>query len=206
VSDFTSELLDIEDQSAAKMRADAAKAARDAQRKRRDVGAAVALALLTQARASRKEAAAAAVAAWRRTRIAIPIVPPPVRLTERHIKAAAKTFGRDVVEAVRAQRATLYADAIRQLAWRIDRIASYEAWAAGQAQRVALAKAASKAGGGDLWLVWDATLDRRTCARCAALDGKRVRASSGFANPPPLHGHCRCSIRIEDGGGDIISE
>ncbi|PEP86087.1 minor capsid protein [Bacillus pseudomycoides] len=46
---------------------------------------------------------------------------------------------------------------------------------------------------------WLATLERRTCARCAALHGKKYKIDN---NPPiPLHPHCRCTlVPVEIGG------
>lgn len=41
---------------------------------------------------------------------------------------------------------------------------------------------------------WVAVLDKRTCPRCDALDGKRVKASVGFRINPPLHPRCRCFL------------
>jgi len=50
-------------------------------------------------------------------------------------------------------------------------------------------------------LAWNTIRDSRTCARCAAMDGRRWQAGShepiGHDMPyriPPLHGRCRCSL------------
>ncbi|PHE19187.1 hypothetical protein COF59_08135 [Bacillus pseudomycoides] len=39
---------------------------------------------------------------------------------------------------------------------------------------------------------WLATLEKRTCARCAALHGKKYKM--GNTPPIPLHPHCRCTL------------
>lgn len=41
---------------------------------------------------------------------------------------------------------------------------------------------------------WIATLDRRTCPSCGALDGKQWKLSDTSLKKPPLHFRCRCSL------------
>lgn len=48
----------------------------------------------------------------------------------------------------------------------------------------------------DLWKVWDATLDRRTCSVCADSDGLIVHSSEPFprGEPGDVHPNCRCLV------------
>lgn len=47
----------------------------------------------------------------------------------------------------------------------------------------------------ELWRVWDATLDRRTCSICEGADGTIVGADENFPDGEPgaVHPWCRCS-------------
>lgn len=92
--------------------------------------------------------------------------------------------------------------------WKVERIARTEFWrAVNAAKHEGAEETARRFPSLELWHVWNAVLDGKTCAFCRAMDGKRVRAGTGetftYANPkgeevsvsyPPVHPHCRCSI------------
>lgn len=44
--------------------------------------------------------------------------------------------------------------------------------------------------------VWDALLDKRTCSRCASLQGRRWKLLSDVP-ACPVHANCRCIVRFE---------
>jgi hypothetical protein len=50
----------------------------------------------------------------------------------------------------------------------------------------------------DLWKVWDASLDKRTCQTCSAADGAVVGARESFpyGSPGGVHPNCRCTFQV----------
>jgi hypothetical protein len=62
--------------------------------------------------------------------------------------------------------------------------------------------------------VWNAVLDRRTCAFCFGKDGQVRALQESFGETPPVHPYCRCVVevvrvprpqRLEDVGIDYAS-
>ncbi|MGH7298380.1 MAG: phage minor head protein, partial [Polyangiaceae bacterium] len=63
----------------------------------------------------------------------------------------------------------------------------------------------------ELFKVWSAVLDRKTCAFCFAKDGQVRGLHESFSASPPVHPNCRCIVelvrvprpeRLEDVGTD----
>lgn len=52
-------------------------------------------------------------------------------------------------------------------------------------------------------VLWIATLDGRTCPRCAALHGQRFAVGEGPR--PPLHQNCRCQTTPAGSGTDVVA-
>jgi SPP1 gp7 family putative phage head morphogenesis protein len=50
----------------------------------------------------------------------------------------------------------------------------------------------------DLWRVWDAAMDKRTCPICERAHGEIVRVNESFPSGEPgsVHGNCRCTFTI----------
>lgn len=49
----------------------------------------------------------------------------------------------------------------------------------------------------DLWKIWDAVLDERTCDVCEGLHGTSVPAGQAFPDgDPPIHPWCRCHWQL----------
>lgn len=66
----------------------------------------------------------------------------------------------------------------------------------------------------ELFKVWNAVLDRRTCAFCFGKDGQVRALHESFGETPPVHPNCRCIVdvvrvprpeRLEDVGLDYAS-
>lgn len=89
--------------------------------------------------------------------------------------------------------------AVKTVSSRFETIAITEATEAMNAERIATAQR-ELGPGYDLFEIWDAELDKRTCPTCWNLNGTRVRASEGFPGglrPAAVHGRCRCSSSFE---------
>lgn len=81
----------------------------------------------------------------------------------------------------------------RRRAERIVRTESIEAY--NQDHEKAIRDAA--ADDGEILKRWDASVDRRVCPTCRALDGQVVAVDAAFSNGlqrPPAHPNCRCAI------------
>lgn len=65
-------------------------------------------------------------------------------------------------------------------------------------EREELARQHARRTGDDVWLVWDASLDRRTCPTCVDKDGTKVLASEGWGGlgPGSVHPGCRCTSTV----------
>lgn len=88
------------------------------------------------------------------------------------------------------------ASALRELEWRLDRMATTEAvdaWSDETSRLNDLAEAA----GVEIIETWSAILDSHTCKACRALDGDMVTRPDRFEDLPPLHPHCRCIVLTE---------
>jgi hypothetical protein len=66
----------------------------------------------------------------------------------------------------------------------------------------------------EFFKVWNAVLDRRTCAFCFRKDGQVRTVAESFGETPPVHPNCRCVVdvvripqpeRLEDVGIDYAS-
>ena len=97
----------------------------------------------------------------------------------------------------RAQASSLVSATDRAL----ESIATNEVASAFSDERRRLERVAKREYDGMNWFpallkMYDATLDRRTCPRCAKLDGKIRPWGVDFAGhaEPPLHTRCRCVI------------
>lgn len=77
----------------------------------------------------------------------------------------------------------------------LRRTATIENAEAFNASRIVLGKALEARGLIDSW-VWNAVLDKHTCATCRARDGKVVKTLAEFNGLPPLHPQCRCSVDV----------
>jgi len=122
-----------------------------------------------------------------------------------HAERASRTYSdailreaQGIIEASkRAQASSLVSATDRAL----DEIARNEVASAFSDERRRLERAAKREYDGTNWFpamlkMYDATLDRRTCPRCAKLDGKLRPWGIDFAGhaEPPLHARCRCVV------------
>lgn len=106
-----------------------------------------------------------------------------------------------VAESLAADRVARARDVIRAAAKstdaHIDRIAATENSQAFNGERRAGAPTT-----GNVYTVWDSTLDERTCEVCAAMDGQRVHAAEPFryagriVDPGHVHPNCRCLFHL----------
>lgn len=78
---------------------------------------------------------------------------------------------------------------------RITLIGATENAQAYNEERVAVAREATDE---EIWRVWDATLDARTCSICRAADGMIVALHESFplGEPGDVHPNCRCSFTL----------
>lgn len=92
----------------------------------------------------------------------------------------------------------------RAAASRLDTIAATETAAEFNLARAETVAQTVRANASEAWVsslyrVWDATLDRRTCPTCEALDGSMVPAAEDFPGgqrPGRVHSRCRCTESI----------
>lgn len=76
----------------------------------------------------------------------------------------------------------------------LEVVATTEAFDAFAAER----RRAARGLGIDIIRTWSALLDRRTCPKCAELDGTEVRGEAEFPDgDPPAHPRCRCIVFVE---------
>jgi hypothetical protein len=75
----------------------------------------------------------------------------------------------------------------------IDRIATTDTYDAFAGETSRLDDMAAL-GGYRVIEVWNATLDKRTCAACAERDGDSVERPERFHPEPPMHPLCRCYL------------
>ena len=89
---------------------------------------------------------------------------------------------------------TVFHGASRKELWRIKQASTSEVAEAWSDQRRLDAKQLAAIPGVQLWKVWDAALDRRTCPICVRADGTAVPAHQDFPQgvPGAVHANCRC--------------
>jgi hypothetical protein len=105
--------------------------------------------------------------------------------------------------------------AARARAPSLERIAATEtASAFNDERRRAYGDLAKSSLAPELFKVWSAVLDRRTCAFCFGKDGQVRALHESFGETPPVHPNCRCIVelvrvprpeRLEDIGLDYAS-
>lgn len=109
----------------------------------------------------------------------------------RAAEAAAGRWAR-VASAGEAANASVYRQASAKTDWVLRSAAGTENSTAFSAERrSALFDVSSRV---ELWKVWDATLDKRTCLVCSGAHGTVVRVGESFpmGRPGDVHNLCRC--------------
>jgi hypothetical protein len=87
--------------------------------------------------------------------------------------------------------------AARARASSLERIAATEtASAFNDERRRAYGDLAKSSLGSELFKVWNAVLDRRTCALCFGKDGQVRALHESFGDTPPVHPNCRCVVDL----------
>lgn len=101
---------------------------------------------------------------------------------------------RTLSESTGGSTKTVFRGASRQELWRIKQASTSEVAEAWGDQRRLDAKRLAALPGVQLWKVWDAALDRRTCPICVRADGTAVPANQDFPQGVPggVHASCRC--------------
>jgi hypothetical protein len=82
----------------------------------------------------------------------------------------------------------------RRAAYKLETAAATETFEAFNHERDKAARQLAAEQGVQLWKVWDAVLDKRTCGYCERLHGVAVPASDDFpeGRPGAIHPRCRC--------------
>jgi SPP1 gp7 family putative phage head morphogenesis protein len=92
--------------------------------------------------------------------------------------------------------------AIKPALERVAATESAEAFSDGRRTGAAAASSVTR-----IFKVWDAVLDKRTCPRCAGMDGVIVGLGEAFDLDQPAHPFCRCTFTLlrADEFGDVVS-
>lgn len=84
-------------------------------------------------------------------------------------------------------------EALEAIQFRVNRVAAYETLKAWNEETIRQNDIAFRRGV-IVTETWEATLDMRTCPRCASMDGTSVVRPETFDEAPPLHPFCRCFL------------
>jgi len=117
----------------------------------------------------------------------------------RRAQAVARSYGEALAKTEATEKAASIAEAAKQQAYRLERIAATENAQAFNAAKTLEVERRAERAGVVLMKTWDATLDKRTCDVCSGLDGTSVRVGESYPGgqePGSAHAMCRCTETI----------
>jgi len=117
----------------------------------------------------------------------------------RRAQAVARSYGEALAKAEATEKAASIAEAARQQAYRLERIAATETAQAFNTAKTHEVERRAERAGIVLMKTWDASLDKRTCSVCSGLDGTSARVGESYPGgqePGSVHSYCRCTETI----------